>query len=210
MQHTVLQLDTHLWVRGHQLTIVTPVQGGDLVHQGSSAVEGQSIAFEDHLALGRQQRQSVQLQRTIWAPWWEKSQMWLLYITLNFFCCSLITRPQLCFHRSYYESAVLEKIGCRQQQFINATHRISCHSSLIHLEIFPCWAAGKDIFLSFFSTNSSNYWGDLEQCYEFTLTVIQKLMFSETKHSLNLARLSPQLSWLSLSPRRGFPLRFLG
>lgn len=55
MQHTVLQLDTHLWVRGHQLTIVTPVYGGDLVHQGSSAMEGQPITFEDHLTLGRQQ-----------------------------------------------------------------------------------------------------------------------------------------------------------
>ncbi len=41
-----------------------------------------------------------------------------------------------CFHRSYYESAVLEQIGCRQQQFVNATRRISCqHSSLILLEI---------------------------------------------------------------------------
>lgn len=65
MQHTILQLDTHLWVRGHQLTVLTPVQGGDLVHQGSSAVEGQPVTFEDHLTLGRQQRQGVQLQRTV-------------------------------------------------------------------------------------------------------------------------------------------------
>lgn len=65
MQHAVLQLDTHLWVRGHQLTVVTPVQSGDFVHQGSSAVEGQPITFEDNLTLRRQQRQGVQLQRTI-------------------------------------------------------------------------------------------------------------------------------------------------
>lgn len=65
MQHTVLQLDAHLWVGGHQPTIVTPVQSGDLVHQGGGAVEGQPVAFEDHLPLGRQQRQGVQLQRAV-------------------------------------------------------------------------------------------------------------------------------------------------
>lgn len=65
MQHTVLQLDRHLRVRGHQLTVVTPVQGGDLVHQGSGAMEGQPVAFEDHLTLGRQQRQGVQLQGAV-------------------------------------------------------------------------------------------------------------------------------------------------
>lgn len=54
MQHAALQLDAHLWVRGHQLTVVTPVQAGDFVHQGSSTVEGQPVASEDHLALGRQ------------------------------------------------------------------------------------------------------------------------------------------------------------
>lgn len=65
MQHAVFKLDTHLWVRGHQLTIVSPVQGGDLIHQGGSAVERQPVTFEDHLTLGRQQGQGVQLQRTI-------------------------------------------------------------------------------------------------------------------------------------------------
>ena len=65
MQHTVLQLDTNLWVRGNQLTVVTPVQGGDLVYQGSSAVKGQPIPFEDHLTLGRKQQQGVQLQGAI-------------------------------------------------------------------------------------------------------------------------------------------------
>ncbi len=42
-----------------------PVYGGDLVHQGGGAMEGQPVAFEDHLTLGWQQRQGVQLQRTI-------------------------------------------------------------------------------------------------------------------------------------------------
>lgn len=59
-----------------------------------------------------------------------------------------------CFHRSYYEFAVLEQIGCRQQQFVNATHRISCqHSSAILLEICPCWAAGLDFLLPIWSAN---------------------------------------------------------
>jgi len=65
MQHTVLQLDTYVWVRCHHLTIVTPMYGSDLVHQGSSAVEGEPVAFENHLTLGWQQRQGMQLQWTI-------------------------------------------------------------------------------------------------------------------------------------------------
>lgn len=65
MQHAAFQLDTHLWVRGHQLTVVTPVYGGHLVHQGGSAVEGQTVTFKNNLTLGRQQGQSVQLQMTI-------------------------------------------------------------------------------------------------------------------------------------------------
>lgn len=86
-----------------------------------------------------------------------------------------------CFHRSYYESAVLEQIGCRQRQFINATHRISCqHSSLILLEICPRWATGIDLCQPFWSTNSSNYWDDLEWCNECTVIVIHKQVLSES------------------------------
>lgn len=65
MDHTVLQLDPYIWVRGYQLAVVAPVQGGDLVHQGRSALERQSIPFEDHLTLRWQQGEGVQLQRTI-------------------------------------------------------------------------------------------------------------------------------------------------
>lgn len=65
MYHTALQLDAQLKVRGHQLTIVAPVQCSDFVHQGGGAVEGQPVPFEDHLALGGQEGQSVQLQRPI-------------------------------------------------------------------------------------------------------------------------------------------------
>lgn len=55
------------------------------------------------------------------------------------------------FHRSYYESAVLEQTGCRLQQLVNSTHRISCqHNSLSLLEICPCRAAGIDFVQPFF------------------------------------------------------------
>lgn len=62
VQHAALQLDAHVWVRGHRLTVVAPVNVRHLVHQGGGAVEGQTVASEDHLALGGQQGQSVQLQ----------------------------------------------------------------------------------------------------------------------------------------------------
>lgn len=131
-----------------------------------------------------------------------------LFLLLSYYSTSV-----KCFHRSHYECAA--QIGCRQQQFVNATHRISCqHSALKLLEICPYWAAEMDLFPPFWSTNSQNYWKDLGRCC--TVIVIHKPMFSATKRwtasftSLILARLSPQLSWLSLSPRRGFPLRLLG
>lgn len=41
---------------------MAPVDVSHLVHQGGGAVEGQTVASEDHLALGWQQGQSVQLQ----------------------------------------------------------------------------------------------------------------------------------------------------
>lgn len=62
VQHAALQLDTHVGVWGHRPTVMAPVYVRDLVHQGGGAVKGQAVASEDHLALGRQQGQSVQLQ----------------------------------------------------------------------------------------------------------------------------------------------------
>ena len=61
MHCTLLQLHAHLRIGGHQLTVVAPVQGGDLVHQGGSAVEGQAVPSEDHLPLGGQQGEGVWL-----------------------------------------------------------------------------------------------------------------------------------------------------
>lgn len=44
---------------------MAPVYVGHFVHQGGGALEGQTVASEDHLALGRQQGQSVQLQAAV-------------------------------------------------------------------------------------------------------------------------------------------------
>lgn len=155
MQHTIFQLDAHLWVRGHQLTIVTPMQGGDPVHQGSGAVKGQPITSEDHLTLGRQQRQGMQFQRTIWATYWEKMHTWPLILQSELFLLlSHYSTSAKCFHRSYYVSAVLQQIGCRQQQFIHAAHKIICqNSSVMLLEICACLGLGADLFEPFLSTN---------------------------------------------------------
>lgn len=65
MNHAVLQLDTHVWVRGYNSTVMQPIQGGDFIHKRSSAVERQAVPFKDHLTLGREQGVGVQLQRTI-------------------------------------------------------------------------------------------------------------------------------------------------
>lgn len=61
MHHTALQLDPHLWIWGHQFTIVMPVYGGHVVYQSSSTMERQLVTFKDHLTLGWKEWQGVQL-----------------------------------------------------------------------------------------------------------------------------------------------------
>lgn len=67
------------------------------------------------------------------------------HFSQNYLLLSHYSTSAKCFHRSYYASAVLEQIGCRQ--FIHAVRRISCqHSSLILLEICACLGTGADLF----------------------------------------------------------------
>lgn len=212
MQHTAFQLDTHLWVWGHQLTVVTPVYGGRLVHQGGSAVEGQTVTFKNHLTLGRQQGQSVQLQMTIWAK--KIVDLTITHDSRSSLLLSHHSDLAGFFNRGWRKLAAREHIGCGQH-FL--THRISSKHS------FGClctWATAELLekissypFGMPIPTNTSTILRAVMSALSLSSTTSQcsQQQSGEPPHScVILAMLSPQLSWPSFSPRSDFPLRLLG